>query len=1060
MNITDISLKRPVTVLILTIAVMITGFYSYINMGVERMPNIDFPIVVVVTTMDGASPAIMDNDVTDVLEARINTIEGIKNIMSSSYEGRSVIVVEFDLDRNVDFAAADVRGKVSMARGQLPDECDEPQIDKFDPSNMPIMNIALETDGRTDMKTLTRYVDNIVTERLQTVAGVGGVQLAGFRDREIRIWLNTDSLEAYGLTTKDIKNAVYTRHVELPAGRVETGTHEYGIRLNGEYRSVAELAYIPVAYRNGAIIRLHDIARIEDDFEDKRSQSLYENAPTIMVQVRKQKGANEVALAREVIKRVEELNRTAPRGAKLVVVSDTSRFILRSMNGVRGDIILSVLLTSIIMFIFLRTIRATVVAVITIPVCLLGSVAVLYWLGITINNVSMMGASLAIGMVVDATSVVMDNIERHRSMGKTTMKAARDGTQEVGMAVIAGGATTLVVFLPMAFMGGLMGKFLSALSITVVMTISISLLLSLTLAPFLCSRLLGREKHGLIQNALEAPFLALERGYKRLLEAAVRHRAAVLAAALVFFAGGLFLATKLGTEFTPSEDQGYIRLNLELPADTSLEVTEQVMGEMIKIVEADPRVAYTYGVAGSGQGQEVYRGNLTIELIPKKLREPSNVIMGQIRRKLAVFRDVDIKMGNWGGSDITLMVQGPTSEALAAIGEQIKSDLEKNPRGLVDITTDLQMNKPRIDLELNRALADDLGVSVRDLSDELNAWFAGTTGGSFNEGGYRYDIQIRAERELRNSPDKVFNTLIKTAGGQVIRADGLVTSRIGASPNVIKRYNRQHSIQIGANVEDISTGQGVAVMEDMFRRYAPQDGTYSMTPTGDSERMRESFISLTIALVFAIMLVYIVMAIQFESFLHPLTVMFSLPLMTSGSFGLLYAAKLRFSVMSFMGIILLVGVVVNNAILLVDFINQLRASGVKKIDAVTQSGPLRLRAILITTVSTLAGNIPVALALSEGGEIRQPMSVVVTGGLFTSTLLTLFVIPVIYLIFDDAKDWVVSRIRRYNAYRRLREMTSRRRQAVPAPAGASAAVASNDISDTGTVAVETAASKQ
>jgi HAE1 family hydrophobic/amphiphilic exporter-1 len=1054
MKIIDISLKRPVTVLILTIAVLIMGFYSYSNMGVERMPNIDFPIVVVVTEMDGASPAIMDNDVTDVLEGRINTIEGIKNISSSSYEGRSVIVIEFDLDRNVDFAAADVRGKVSMAKGALPDECEDPQVDKFDPSNMPIMNIALETDGRADMKTLTRYVNNVVTERLQTVPGVGGVQLAGFRDREIRIWLNTDSLEAYGLTTKDIKNAVHARHVELPAGRVETGTHEYGIRLNGEYRSIAELASVPVAYRNGAIIRLNDVARIEDDFEDKRSQSLYENAPTIMVQVRKQKGANEVALASEVVKRVDELNRTAPRGAKLVVVSDTSRFILRSMNGVRGDIILAICLTSIIMFIFLRTLRATLVAVITIPVCLFGSVATLYWLGITINNVSMMGASLAVGMVVDATSVVMENIARHRSMGKTPMKAARDGAGEVGFSVIAGAATTLVVFLPMAFMGGLMGKFLSAMAITVVMTISISLLLSLTLTPFLCSRVLGREKNGFVQRALEAPFLALEKSYSRLLAAAVSHRATVIFIAVAVFAFGLFLASRLGSEFTPNEDQGYLRLNMELPADTSLEVTEQVMGGMIKVIEADPRVAYTYGVAGSGQGQEVYKGSLTIELIPKKQREPSNVIMGQIRRKLAVFRDVDIKMGNWGGSDLTMMIQGPTSESLADIGEKIKADLEKNQRGLVDITTDLQMNKPRIDLELNRALADDLGVSVRDLSDELNAWFAGTSGGSFNEGGYRYTIQIRAEKELRDSPEKILNTLIKTADGQVIRADGLVTSRVGSSPNVIKRYNRQRSIQIGANVEGISPGVGIAIMEDLFRKYAPQDGTYVMTPTGDSERMRESFESLSVALVFAILLVYIVMAIQFESFLHPFTVMFSLPLMTAGSFGLMYIANIRISVMSFMGIILLVGVVVNNAILLVDFINQMRASGVKKIDAVLQSGPLRLRAILMTTVSTIVGNIPTALALSEGGETRQPMSIAVAGGLFTSTLLTLLVIPVIYLIFDDVKDWAAGRVRRYNAYRRLREMTLKRRN-MPVPAGASAAVAPGDIPG-----AETAAAKQ
>ncbi|MDR1481905.1 MAG: efflux RND transporter permease subunit [Synergistaceae bacterium] len=1020
------SLRHPVTVLIITLSLLIFGAYSLANMGVERMPNVEFPIVVVRTTMEGASPAIVDNDVTDVLEARINTIEGIKNISSSSYEGRSVIVVEFDLSRNVDFAAADVRGRVSMAAGLLPDECDDPQVDKFDPSNFPIMNIAVRNDGGTDRKTLVRYVDNILTERLQTVKGVGGVQLAGFRDREIRIWVNTDSLEAYGLTTKDIKDAVYSRHVELPAGRIETRDREYGIRLEGEYRSVAELSYVPVAYRNGAVIRLRDIARIEDDFADKRSESLYDGEPTIMVQVRKQKGANEVALAREVRSRLVDLNATAPRGTTLEIVQDTSEFIIRSMNGVKGDIVLSVLLTSVIMFIFLRTLRATVIAVITIPVCLLGSMSVLYWMGITINNMSMMGMSLAVGMVVDATSVVMENISRHRSNGKGPMNAASDGTAEVAFAVIGGAATTLAVFVPVAFMGGLMGRFFNSFGISVAMTISVSLLLSVTLTPFLCSRILGRERGGVVKEALEAPFLALERAYGSLLGFSVRHRLTVIFIALLLFGGGLWFAFSLGSEFFPNEDQGRLRVQMELPADSSLEVTERVMGEIIDEIRADPRVAYTYGVAGSGAGEEVYRGNLTVELIDRKQRENSAVVMGQIRRRLQAFRDVDIKMGSWGGSDITLVIQGPTSESLAEIGDLIKADLAKNSRGLVDITTDLQMNKPRINLELNRALADDLGINIRDLSDELNAWFGGVESGSFNEGGYRYDIRIRAEKDLRDDPDKVFNTLVRTQSGQVIRVDGLVTSYIGNSPNVIKRYNRQRSVEIGANVEGISPGEGIAIMEDVFRKYAPRDGSYNMVPAGDSENMKESFHYMSIALAFAILLVYIVMAIQFESFLHPFTVMFSLPLMTAGSFGMLYFMGLRLSVMSFMGIILLVGVVVNNAILLVDFINQLRAGGMKKIEAVVTAGPLRLRAILMTTVSTMVGNLPVALAMSEGGEIRQPMSVAVIGGLFTSTMLTLLVIPVLYLVFDDVKDWVAGRIHRFRAWLRLRGSASLR----------------------------------
>lgn len=1021
MKITELSLRRPVTVLILTIATVVFGVYSYRHLGVERMPNVEFPIVVVRTAMEGASPAIIDNDVTDVLEARINTIEGIKNLSSSSYEGRSVIVVEFELDRNVDFAAADVRGKVSMATNSLPDDCDDPQVDKFDPSDRPIMNIAVKNDGRADMKALSRFVDKIVTERLQTVRGVGGVQLAGFRDREMRVWLRPKDLENYRLTTKDIKNAIYNKHVELPAGRVETGTREYGIRIEGEYSSAAELEYLPVAVRNGAVIRLRDVARIEDGFEDKRSGSLYEGRPTIMVMIRKQKGANEVFLSRLVRERVGELNKIAPPGANLVVVSDNAKFIVNSMNGVFWDIVASICLTSIIMFLFLRTIRATFVAVITIPVCLLGSMSVLYWMGITINNMSMMGLSLAVGMVVDATTVVMENISRHKEGGKSAFRAAEDGTGEVAFAVLAGAATTLAVFVPVAFMGGMMGRFFNSFGVTVATTISISLLISLTLTPFLCSRILGRGREpSPLQRRMEYPFLWLESRYRAALGFAVRHRKSVMGAALGLFILGIAFASSLGTEFFPSEDQGRLRVQVELPADTALEVTDQVTKEMVDMIQQDDAVAYTYGVVGSGAGEEIYKSTLNIELIDRHLRPRAAVVMKRLREKLVRFRDADIKMGTWGGSDITLVIQGPTSEALADLGELIKKDLAEHARGLVDITTDLQMKKPRINLALNRALADDLNISIRDLSDEMLTWFAGDKSGSFNEGGYRYDITIRAEKEGRDDPEKVLKTLITTKGGKTIPAEGIVKSSIGNAPNVIKRYNRQRSLQIGANVEGISPGDGIKIMEEVFRKYAPQDGTYSMVPAGDSEHMKESFGYMSTALVFAIILVYMVMAIQFESFVHPFTVMFSLPLMTAGSFGLLALTGLRLSVMSFMGIILLVGVVVNNAILLVDFINQLRAAGDDKVAAVVKAGPLRLRAILMTTVSTMMGSLPVALALSEGGETRQPMSVAVIGGLFTSTLLTLFVIPVVYLILDDAMDWSRVRLRRYSAYRRLK----------------------------------------
>ncbi|MDR3076755.1 MAG: efflux RND transporter permease subunit, partial [Synergistaceae bacterium] len=932
---------------------------------------------------------------------------------------RSVIEAEFATDRNIDSAAADVRAKVSAAKESLPDGCDDPVVEKSGASGGTVIFMLVTASGRTDIKNLTEYAEDVVSERMKAVHGAGGVQVLGGRRREIKIWVNTNSLESYGLTAGDIRDAIRARHVELPAGRLETGEHVYGIRLKSEYGSAAGLSSMPVAYRGGVAIRLGDVARVEDGLTDRRNQGFYGSSPAVIVAVGKQKDANEMELSREVLRRVDELNKTAPPGVRIEVISDTSRFIRRSMSGVRNDIMLSVCLTSIIMFMFLRTIRAAIIAAITIPVCLLGSAAVLYRMGVTINNMSMMGLSLAVGMIVDATSVVMENISRHRSMGKNPASAVTDGSGEVAAAVIAGVLTTLAAVIPAAFAGGAANRLLATLALTFAVAIAISLLLSLTLTPFLCSRMLGREKHGFVQEALEAPFTALEHGYRKLLVLAVSHRCAAVVLGLLAFSGGIWLAGSLGSEFTPNEDMSRLRVNITLPPDTSLEVTERTVADIRKSVEADPGVAYTYSIAGDDWGQALNGGTINIELKPKNQRGKADVIMGRLRQKLAMFRDAGVSMGMRGASDIALTVQGQDNDKLVEIGGLIKGGLAGNPRGLADVTAGPQP-KPRINLGLNRALADDLGVNVRGLSEELNARFGGVDAGSLKDGGSKYNIRIRAEKDLRDDRGEIANTLVRTAGGKLIRAEGLISSSIEPAPSVITRYNRRKSLTISANLDGIPASKGIAVLREEFQKYAPQDGAYTIAPAGDAARIGESFRSMTVALCFAMLMVYSVMAIQFESFLHPFTIMFSLPLMAAGSFGLMRLVGLHNSVMSFMGVILLAGVVVNNAIILVDFINRLRAGGMKKVDAVIAGGPLRLRAILITSVSTIIGNLPVALALSEGSGPRQPLAVTVIGGLSTSTFLTLFVIPVIYLIFDDIKDWCAGKIRRYNAYRRLR----------------------------------------
>ncbi len=494
------ALNRPVTVIIATLALIVFGITALLSMGIERMPNVEFPYVMVSTTMEGASPAIVDNDVTDVLEEQINTIDGIKNIFSSSYEGKSFVAVEFLLEKNVDVAAADVRAKVNLVKGSLPEEADDPVVDKFSFSDLAIVSIAVNSTA--DERTTSMFVDKIAKQRLQTVKGVGNAQTVGLREREIRVWLEPLALQARGLTAADVQRALFEKHVELPAGRIESENQEYGIRLAGEYESIDALKDMAVARRDGAIVRLKDVARVEDGFTDQRSIATYNGARTILIEIRKQRGTNEVELAKGVRAMVDKLNAVAPRGISLEVVYDSSVFIKRSMNGVRGDIFMGVLLTSLIMFLFLRTLRATLVAVITIPVSLIGTFIILNALDVTINNLTMLGLSLAVGMVVDSTTVVMENVHRHREMGKTALRSSGDGASEVGFSVLAGAATTMAVFLPVAFMSGIIGRFFYDFGITVAMTILISLCLSLTLTPFLCSRLLGQQKEGRFSRAM------------------------------------------------------------------------------------------------------------------------------------------------------------------------------------------------------------------------------------------------------------------------------------------------------------------------------------------------------------------------------------------------------------------------------------------------------------------------------------------------------------------------------------------------------------------------------
>lgn len=1001
MKITDISLRRPVTVLISLVALMVFGVVSINRMGMESMPNVDFPIISVSTTMTGASPSVMDNDVTDVIEEQLNTISGIENINSTSYDGLSVIRVEFELGRDIDAAAADVRDKVNRARSSLPDEADDPIVQKFSTSDSAIFYLAIY--GKAPYSDISHFADKIATLKLQTVEGVGSVSSSGLREREIRVWLDPAQLEARGLLVEDVKDAIEQKHIELPAGRVENDEHELSIRLEGEYSSVEKLASLPVTVKDGAIVRLSDVGTIEDGYEDQRSLATFNGKPVILLSIRKQRGINEVQLGHDLTLAVQDLRRLLPKGVDMKILWDSADFVKASMKGVGLDIIIGIILCSLIMLLFLRTIRATFVTVITIPACLLGSLIVLRFCGITINNMSMMGLSLAVGMVVDATTVVLENVHRHQELGEKPFNAASIGTSEVGFSVIAGAATTVAVFGPVATMQGIIGRFFFAFGVTVVTTILISLMLSLTLTPFLCSRILQHDHPGPVGRTIENFFRLLEAGYSRLLNVAVRHRITVLALAAGFFVVGMVMAGHLGTGFFPTEDQGDFSLDVELPLGTSLWKTNKVIQQMGAVVRGMPEVDYTYCTVGSGTGGEVNKGEMGIYLIPRRERDSMFEVMKKVRKNLSVFRDAKVTLSHHGGVGVSLTLLGPDVGKLVDVADKMKADLAGNP-GLADIDTDVRLNKPRLNMIINRPLADDMNINIKKLSQEVQAYFGGVDAGVFKDGGYRYDIRLRAAGDYRRSASDIDNIAIRNGSGEIVRIPGIIKVEEGSGPNRINRYNRQRSLRISANNVDISMGEAMALVKRSFERNKPVDGSVTAEVTGRSKRMASNLGYLLNAILTAIVLVYMIMAIQFESFLYPLTVMFSLPLMTVGVFGILLLTGKEIDVMSLMGIILLVGIVVNNAILLVDFTNRQREQGVDKVTAVLRAGPLRLRPILMTAISTMVGAVPIALGLSEGSEVRQPMSMAVIGGLFTSTALTLLVIPTVYLVVDDIKE--------------------------------------------------------
>ena len=1026
----DTSIRRPVFATMLLMALVVLGLVAYPDIGVDLFPKVDFPIVNVTTRLKGASPEIMHIDVTDKIEEAVNTINGVKTISSTSSEGVSVVTVEFVLERNIDLAVQDVREKVAVARKGLPQDIDEPIIEKVDPDATAVlwMNLA----GQRSIGDLSTYANEVLKEQIQKVQGVGAVNMSGLRLRQVRVWLDQDKLRAYQITASDVVQALGKENVELPGGRIESRSKEYAIKVKGEFPRVPDFNDLIIAYFRGAPVRIRDLGRAEDGLEEKRTVARLNGVTSVALGVQKQSGTNTVEVIDAVKKELQKIERTLPPGMILSVSFDQSRFIKRSINEVQHHLVIGGLLAVLAVFLFLRNVRTTLISALALPISVISTFFLIQLFGFTFNNMTMLALTLSIGILIDDAIIVIENIYRHVEEGMQPREAAHFATAEIGLAVMATTMAIVAIFLPVAFMKGIIGRFFLQFALTVVFSVLVSLLVSFTLTPMLSSRYLKprrpagdppertRRLKALFERAgevLETCYSAAERVYREILVTCLNRRNTVLALALAVFVLSLFMTRLIGKEFVPQEDQSQFLVRLETPIDYSVDEAEKLIMRAEAIVRGIPEVIRMSSMQGYGRLQQVNRAVFFVTLSPKADRKRSQQdIMSDIRRQLTAIpglkgtsENISLIGGGQRNVPIQYAVRGRDLEALQVYTNQIAREFAKLP-GIVDVDTSLETGKPELKVYVDREKAADLGINISTIAEAVNFLIGGevdVTKFKDEARGRRYDVRARLEPQDRTSPADIGKIYVRSRDGRLVEISNVIRIVEGGGPSIINRVDRQRAINLFANLEGKTMGEAIGELNVISAGILPADftGRYK----GQADVMAESFQYLMFAIFLGVVMAYMVLASQFESFVHPFTVLLSMPLSFIGAFGALLVTGKTLNVFSFIGLILLMGLVKKNAILLVDYTNTLRARGVGRREAILEAGPVRLRPILMTTFAMIFGMLPVALGVGEGAETRAPMGIAVIGGLLTSLFLTLVVVPAAYDLFDDGQEWMKRR---------------------------------------------------
>jgi len=1031
----DLSIKRPVLATMMIMALVVLGLFSYRRLNIDQFPDVDFPVVVIQTRYTGASPESVEREVTKKIEEQVNTVEGIKQIQSTSTEGFSTIVVLFNLGTKIMDAQADVRAKIDAIRQDLPKDIDAPVISRFNPSDQPIFVLSVKGEG-WQLRDLTRLADEAVSRRIENISGVGNVTVVGGLKREIHVLLLPDRMNALRVSPDMVTTAVERENGDVPAGRVERGSAEHLVRVAGKIRDPEGFTKLIIATRNGIPVRLGQVARVEDAQEETRDAAYVDGERAVALEIRKTSGANTVKVADAVKDVVGELNRTLPAGVSLAAVRDNSTWIRNSVDDVQKTLLEGAALTVFIVFLFLNSWRSTVITGLTLPVSVIASFLAIYAFGFTLNIMTLMALSLAIGILIDDAIVVRENIVRHVERGEGHYDAARNGTAEIGFAVLATTMSVIAVFVPVAFMKGIVGRFFFPFGITVAFAVLVSLFASFTLDPMLSSlwydpQAAGHAERGPIGRALvkfNDSFRGLGRRYRGAIAWALDHRLATMgiAAAAFIAAMSLFGLGLVGGQFMPKSDNEETALAIETPVGSSVTYTSGKALEIARYLDAQPEVALTYTtIGGAQQNEAVNKGQIYLKLTPKSARRRSQQeLEAALRTVLPQFQGVTarvVELGVGGGSQspIQLNLEGPDLVRLQAMSDRALAGIRDVP-GLVDLRSSLEGRKPEFAVEVNRDLAADVGLSLGAVGSALRPILAGQKAGTWeDETGLAHDVVVRLAPEARQTETNL--AVIPLASSQVDRATGtpvmvplgqVAEIRLSGTPPEIKRLDLERVATIEGNYQNRPLTDVTRDVQLRLAKLALPPG-YRFDFGGEQKDFIETVGYILESLTLAVVFIYLILASQFGSFLHPLAIMLSLPLSLVGVMLALMLTRGTFNIMSMIGVIMLMGLVTKNAILLVDFANQARARGSDRRQALIDAGELRLRPIVMTTLAMIFGMLPTALALGAGSEFRAPMAHAVIGGLITSTLLTLVVVPVVYTYLDDFGTWVGARVKRW-----------------------------------------------